>query len=513
MEDSEGILEKATLIRLWDDPPTLDPHLAVDAVSGTIIAEVFGGLVTINKDIEITPDLAETWNIGPDGRTYTFHLRRDGKFHDGKAVRAHDFKWSLERAADPVTQSAVAETYLGDIVGVREKLDGKDAEIEGVKVIDEYILEITVDAPKAYFVSKLTYPTAFVLDRENVGNDSEWFKTPNGTGPFKLAHYLRGDELVLTRNENYHLGPPKLAEVKFRLGGGDPLLMYLNDEIHILELGSLPTLDVVGPLVSDLHEAPPSFSVSYIGLNLDRPPFDDVKVRQALNYAIDRQRISDVLFAGALQLAKSILPPGFPGYNDGLSGYEFNPGKAIQLIRESKYGDSLENSPPIVLTVPGSVGSRLGPSLETILEMWSQNLGIDVEVQSTDWATYLGDLERGRFQMFGGLSWIADYPDPENFLDVLFHSGNPTNWTGYHNSQVDQLLEQARLEQDQNLRYGLYRRVEQKIVEDAPWILLWHSGVEYVLVKPYVHDYFLTPITVPVLRHVYMTQRRDDTEE
>ena len=208
-------------------------------------------------------DLAETWDVSPGGDIYTFRLRRDGRFHDGRPVTAHDFKWSLERAADPATQSPVADTYLGDIVGVRQRLKGEASEIEGVLVVDEHTPQITIDAPKAYFLSKLTYPTAFVLDRENVESSRRWFLSPNGTGPFKLARYLPGQVLELSRNETYHLGAPRLKGVRFLLGGGDPLSMYFNDEIHILELGATgpePILEPSHPLRGDLHLTPPRFT-------------------------------------------------------------------------------------------------------------------------------------------------------------------------------------------------------------------------------------------------------------
>ena len=231
------IVGAATLVRLWSDPPTLDPHLTADTTSSTIVVEVFGGLVTIDPELEIIPDLAERWDLTNGGRTYTFHLRRDGKFHDGSPFTAHDFKWYLERAANPLTGSPVVDTYLGDIVGVQEKLQGRATDIAGIQVIDEYTLGLTIDDPKAYFLSKLTYPTAFVLDRNNVEGNPAWLREPNGTGPFRLANYVPNAVLTLNRNENYHLGPPKLEEVRFILSGGDPLLMYANDEIHITEIG------------------------------------------------------------------------------------------------------------------------------------------------------------------------------------------------------------------------------------------------------------------------------------
>ena len=166
------------LVRLYVDPPTLDPHITTDATSAQIIVELFGGLVTIDTDLNIVADLAESWDISPDGLKYTFHLQPDAKFHNGKPVTADDVRWSLERAANPLTESPVADQYLGDIVGVKEKLNGDADTISGVRVVDEHTVEITIDAPKSYFLAKLTYPTAFVLDAENVEAKppKKWFR-------------------------------------------------------------------------------------------------------------------------------------------------------------------------------------------------------------------------------------------------------------------------------------------------------------------------------------------------
>ena len=502
-------IQGGEMVRLWADPPTLDPHLTTDATSATIIVEVFGGLVTIDPKLNIVGDLAESWDVSPDGMTYTFHLRRDAKFHNGKPVTAHDVKWSMERAANPLTAAPVVDEYLGDIVGVGKRLDGDSLEVEGVRVIDDHTVEITIDAPKTYFLAKLTYPTAFVLDRENVESSRRWFREPNGTGPFKFAEYVPGERFVLTRNENFHLGPPFLDEVEFILSGGSSMLMYQNDEIHLTGVGLADldrVLDPSDPLNPDLHRAPPSFSTSYIGLNVNEPPFDDPKVRQALNYAIDKETISSEILAGLVVPATGILPPGFPGYNPDQRGYEYDPDKALQLLQESKYGDDLENMPRIILTHAASFGSSVGLDLEVILEMWRQHLGIEVEIQQTEFATYLQDLIKRRFQIFQ-IGWIADYPDPENFLDMLFHSESNNNHTGFNNAEVDQLLEKARVEAQQDVRYDLYRQVEQLIMDQAPWVPLWYSGEQHVLIKPEIHDFFLTQLIIPKLRFVYMTEK------
>lgn len=494
------------LIRLGTDPPTLDPHLVSDAYAATIIVEVFGGLVTLDRDLKVVPDLAENWQVSPDGKTYTFTLRQDAKFHDGKPVTANDFKWSLERAADPGTQSPTVDTYLGDVVGVREKLRGESTEISGVKVIDDHTLEITIDAPKVYFLSKLTYHTACVLDRENVEASREWFKHPNGTGPFKLKEYVPGELLILESNANYHLGAPHLDSVRFLLAGGSSMVMYENDEIQITGVGLADldrVLDPSSPLNKELHTSPPGFEIGYIGLNVTLPPLDDVKVRQALSYAINKEEIAEKVLAGQLKPAYSILPPGFPAYNPDLEGLRYDPDKAKKLLAESKYGSDLTKLPRITLTVPGSLGSAIGEDLEAIMAMWRDTLGITVEVQQVEWATFLKDLHAYRLQMFS-VGWVADYPDPQDFLDLLFHSQSVNNEVRYSNPDVDRLLEAARTENNEATRFGLYQQAEEIIVNEAPWIPLWHSGEGYVLIKPEVKDYPLLPMIVPKYRYVYL---------
>ena len=317
------------LIQLGSDPPTLDPHKTTDNVSGFFVNEVYGGLVTLDLDLNVVPDLAESWEISQDGRTYTFFLRPDAKFHNGKPVTADDVKWSLERVADPETLSVVVDQYLADIVGVKDKLSGAASSVGGVRVIDKHTVAITIDEPKSYFLSKLTYPTGFVLDRENVEGSENWLREPNGTGPFRLAEYETGEILRLTRNENYHLGPPNLDEVEFILAGGQGMLMYESDEVHLTGVGRADlarVLDLNEPLNAEVVAAPPAFSVGYIGMNVSEPPFDDPKVRLALNYAIDKATIAEVVLEGLRIPAQGVIPPGFPSYNSDLRSYTYDPG-------------------------------------------------------------------------------------------------------------------------------------------------------------------------------------------
>lgn len=499
-----------TLVRLFADPPTLDPHLMGDVTSSVIGGEVFGGLVTLSLDYQPVLDLAETCSISEDGLVYTFVLRENAKFHDGKPVTAQDVKWSIERAADPDTLSHTAETYLGDIVGAKDKLEGLADEVSGVRVVDDRTIEFTIDAPKSYFLAKLTYPTAYVVDPEQVNDDGSWLDQPNGTGPFKLATYEIGELIVLERNENYHLGPPHIESVQMILSGGSAMIMYENDEIHLTGVGldDLPRLlDPNDALHPQLHRSPQDFDVFYIGLNVAEPPFDDANVRQALNYAIDLQSIAENVLDGRVSPATGVIPPGFPSYTENLRSYHFNPDLARELMQESKYADALASGdfPRITLTISGSFGAAIPTYLEVILEQWRQELGIEVEIQQTEWATFLQDVNDKKYQMFS-LGWIADYPDPQNFLDVLLHSESQSNHTNYGNPEVDRLLEEARTERDRGRRFELYNQIEQMILDDAPWVWTWFSGEGYALIKPEVSDYFLLQMSIPKYRYVYFNQ-------
>ncbi len=516
--------------RLWADPPTLDPHLTSDTTSAGIVVEIFSGLVVLNTDLQLVPDIAERWEISGDGLVYTFFIRPEAKFHDGKKVTANDFKWSLERAADPKTASPVADTYLNDIVGAEAYIDGQASEITGVQVIDDLTLQITIDAPKAYFLAKLTYPTAYVLDQENVeAGGRSWTDNPNGTGPFRLKEYKIGERLVLERNENYYRELAQLDTIFMNLAGGQSMAMYENDEIDITGVSLFDlerVLDPDEPLNKELVIAPPDFSISYIGFNTSMPPFDHTKFRQALNHAVDKELIAREVLSDLVVPAFGILPPGFPAFNGDLVGLRSNPELARRLISETPYADFLnnideksdqyesaqrflsespfagsDNTPRIVITVPGT-GGTIGLDLEVVIEMWRQTLGVEVEIQQVEWATYLQDLNKSKFQAFAGLGWEADYPDPQDFLDILFHTDSSINHGAYSNSEVDTILEAARIEQDPIRRTQRYQQVEELIVNDAAWVPLWYTGERQVLLKSYVEGYRITPMVVPKLKEI-----------
>ena len=488
---------------LGGDPPTLDPARAGDVESATYIVEIFSGLLTLNKELKVTPDIAKEWSISQDGKTYTFKLRDDAKFHDGKAVTAKDFKYSIERAADPKTESTSADTYLGDIIGVKDKLSGKAREVQGVKVVDDYTLQLEIDSPKSYFLSKLTYPTAFVLDGANVEGSRNWTDKPNGSGPFKLKEWKKGERIILERNANFYNGAPKLERVNYILSGGSPMAMYENGEIDITGVSIFDidrVMDPKEPLNNQLRITP-MMDIFYVGFNATVAPFDDVKVRQAFNHAVDKDKIIEVVLRNLYQRADGILPPEMPGYNPNVKGLKYDPTRAKELIAQSKYSDA-SKFPPIVMSIPGTFAAT-STLTEAISQMWEQNLGVKVQLQQVEWATYLEDLKQHKYQLYSDIGWIADYPDPQNFLDLLFHSGSLENNSLYSNAQVDKVLEQARLETKDEARLKLYQQAEQMIVDDAPWIPLWFTK-SYVLVKPYIKGYDVTPMIVPQLKDIYI---------
>ena len=493
---------------LWSDPPTLDPHLVTDGTSYGIVIEVFSGLVRLGRDTSnpFEPDLAESWTTSENNTVYEFKLRKGLKFSNGDPVTAQDFKWSFERAAHPDTASTVAEEFLGDIVGIQDIVDGKTTTASGIVVVDELTLRLTIDAPKAYFIAKLTYPTAFVLNRENVESlGRAWVDDPVSTGPFRLKEYRIGQRIRLARNDNYWGRLAYLDEVVFNLSGGVAMAMYENDEIDTTGVGLADLERVQDPteeINKDLVEVPPSFAVSYVGFNLNEPPFDDAAFRQALNHAVDKQLIADQVFSNLVKPAYGIIPPGFPGYSPEIKGLEFDPQLAKDLLAQSAYADA-STRPRIILTVPGTGGSP-GLTTEVVADMWRQNLDIEIEIQQVEWATYIQDLHRGRLQAWSGLSWQADYPDPQTFIDVLFRSDSAINYGGYSNPKVDDYVVQAQTEQDSVKRAAFYNDAEQLIVSDAAWLPLWWGVDSKALIKPWVKGYHFSSLTIPKFKDVWI---------
>jgi oligopeptide transport system substrate-binding protein len=491
------------VLNLWDTGPlTLDPAISADMSSHTYVMQIFSGLVRLDQQLNLVPNIAESWEESLDGKTYTFHLQQGVKFHSGKEVKATDFKYSWERACNPDTGSGTAATYLGDIIGAKDMLSGEAREISGVAAIGEYTLQVTIDAPKAYFLDKLAYPTAFVVDRANVESGGDWWREPNGTGPFRLKEWTPGQQIVLERSEIYYGEPAKLEQVVLSLLAADPMTLYETGQIDVVPV-YLDYIDEASDETNPFHlelAVTPELSLYYIGFNSAEPPFDDINVRRAFCYAVDKEHIVKVILRNMVSEADGILPPGMPGYNGALEGLDYNVKEAKELIAASKYGD-VSNLPPITLTVEG-YGNSIPAYLGAVIQEWQENLGVEVSVRQLETENFLYNLKQEKDEMFT-MGWIADYPDPHNFLDVLFYTGSEVNIGEYSNPTLDTLLDQAAIEQDETLRLTMYQQAEQLVVDDAPCLPLWH-GTNYILVKPYVKGYEFSAQGIPDLSKVYI---------
>ncbi len=466
--------------------------------------QVFNGLVTYNDKLEIMPELAADWDVNSDGTIYTFHLQPDAVFHNGKPVTAADVVYSWERAADPTTGSDTVMTYMSDIVGVKEKHDGNAETISGLKILDEHTLQVSIDAPKLYFLLKLTYPTANVVDRQNVESGEEWYRTPNGTGPYRLVRWDSMEKKVYQSFDDYYGTKPAIPNIIFTLYTGEGIRLYETGAIDITGIGSYNVqrvTDPSDPLNKELMTGV-DLCTSFVQFDVTQPPFDDVNVRQAFTMAFDREKYIKVVLNNAALPANGIYPPALPGYNLELKGLEYNPEKARQLLNESKYG-SAEGLPEITYT-DGGYGSYMNSDVAAMSQMWEQNLGVTITVQNLEPEKMLDEIASGNHGQIISSGWCADYPDPENFADVIFHTGKEMNYGNYSNPVLDTLLEQARVEPDVSKRIGMYQQAEQIIVDDAPAIFLTHS-ISYILVKPYVKGYILSPVsTFPGIRFLWM---------
>lgn len=464
---------------------------------------IFSGLVSLDTNLNIRPDLAETWEVSADGTVYTFHIHPDAKFHDGREVTAQDVAFSWERAASPELASDTVLTYMGDIVGIREKYFGEAESISGLKVIDGKTLQVTIDAPKPYFLMKLTFPTSYIVDENNVSIGEEWVRQPNGTGPYKLREWKSYEYIVYEANQDFYLGAPSIPYVVYKLYAGDDVRLFETGEVDMAGVGLYDVermLDPNEPLNRNLV-AGVDLCTNYVTFDVTQPPFDDVNVRKAFSMAFDRQRYIDVLYQGLVLPAVGLYPPGLPGFDYGLEGLPFDPGQARELLKQSKYGGP-EGLPEIVYTNSG-IGSYIGGNVAALADMWEQYLGVTIKVENLDYNFYYEQIFSGNHgQIFDG-GWCADYPDPENFADVLFHSGVPQNHGGYSNPELDALLEAARIESDVTTRIAMYQQAERILVDDAPALFLTHS-LSYQLVQPYVKGFVYTPIAISSERYMWL---------
>ena len=505
-----GIGHDRAFIMPLGEPNTMDPALARETTSHFFVSNVFSGLVRFNGYLSISSDLAASWSVewsvDNTGAVYTFKLREDITFHDGHPITADDFKYSIERASDPELHSDTAPLYLGDIVGVKEKLEGEADEVAGVEVVDERTLRITTYLPSITFLAKLTYPVSAVVDRravEELGEDWWMAENINGSGPYRLERWEPGYVVVLRRYESH----PRPANLEYLvspqqvLPGASPVDMYLGEAWDAVYVG-LRSLDFVRAhpeLSQQLHEFDQLTSY-FVEMDGTRPPFDDPKVRRAFAMSVDRQRLIEETLEGNATFANGLLPHGMPGFNESLRGIPYDPEMARQLLSESRYADDL---PEIIFTAVDYNGE---PSslVQFMVDSWRENLGVEVTIGLVDGDSYFYDLENVGEHLYT-YGWVADYPDPENFLDLLLHS--EAHDARYINKEFDLLVEQARAEGDREVRLAYYREAEQLLMDDAGIIPLYHVQ-DFILVRPHVEGFRMLPVGQPDLTGIKLNPIR-----
>ena len=487
-----GIARDRAFTMPLGEPATLDPAIVRDTTTRLYVSGLFSGLVRFAPDLSVGPDLAERWEVDAAGVVYTFTLRDGITFHDGQPITAEDFKYSIERVTEPELHSATAPLYLGDIVGVREKLAGEATEVSGFEVLDERTIRITIDSPKEYFLAKLSYPTGAVVDRRQVeALGAEWWKSEeiNGSGPYKLLRWDPDDVIILQRFDDYHT-PVELEYLispMVVLPGAGGLDMYLTNAWDGLYV-SLRSLDVVraDPVLSSELREYNQLTSYFIVLDGTQPPFDDPKVRRAFAMALDREKLIEDVYEGTVQLANGLLPPGIPGYSESLLGIPFDPDMARQLLAESKYADDF---PEVFYTTLDLDGEPPG-SVQFMIDAWKAELGIEVQAALHDREDYYYQLEEIGQHLYT-YGWVADYPDPENFLDLLLHS--EAHDSRFVNPKFDSLVEAARVELDREARLELFREAEQLLMDDAGIIPIFHVK-DFVLVRPHVNSFSISPV-------------------
>ncbi len=489
----EGRLPRTLYLQLSSNPTTLDPALITDVMGGGIAAKLFNGLVRFNEHLDIVSDLARSWKISADQRTYTFHLRRDVFFSNGRTITARDVRYSFERVLTPGTKAPLT-WVLDRIEGAKEFLAGRSNAVSGIKVLNDHTIELRLERPFGPFLSLLAMTTAYVVPEEEVRRLGQDFGThPVGSGPYELREWKHGQYLLLASRDDYFDGKPKLNGIYYRIIP-ENLTAVMEFETGRLDVLLIPSSEyrryTTDPLWRDRVQGSPGLNSYYLGLNCTRPPFDDVRVRRAMNMAIDRQHMLNTVFEKRGVLASGPIPPAL--WKDGVlpmraSTYPYDPGKARELIKAAG-----ADGATIRIYIPAD------PEVLDFVEViqgYLKKAGLEARITQLDWSAFKHAVNQGEPDAFW-LSWWADYPDPENFLFPLFYSGSvgpAGNRTRCLDAELDRLIVQSQQTTNERERYRLYRRAEERVVSDAPWVFMWHRA-DYYVVQPWVKDFRIYPI-------------------
>lgn len=409
---------------------------------------------------------------------------------------------------------AAAAARLDDAVAA---LDSWDFLARGLQAPDDRTLVIRLEKPFAPFLSVLAMVNAAVVPKEKVEELGDEFAFhPIGTGPFRFVSWDHDVKIVLEANDDYFAGRPYLDGIEYRVIP-DPVTRLTEFEVGNLEsVNQVPDekyedIKSRGPEFDGVLEEKPILHVFYLGMNPNKPPFDDVRVRRAFNHAVDKRAILDKIRKGRGKIAVGPLPPGIPGYDPDLEGYGYDPARARQLLAEAGY-DPPSKLGTVEFWFNTSTGSDVNAKIAEVFQENLKVIGVDLNLNSVDWATYLDKVNRCEPPIMR-LAWVGDYPDADNFLYVLFHSSTigQANAACYSNPEIDRLLEQARELHDQPERLRIYRQAQRQVVEDAPWIPIFHQ-TEPFLRKKYVRDAVLTGRGADAIRYkrVWLDRSRMD---
>jgi ABC-type transport system substrate-binding protein len=496
---SGNAAEKIFHFPLSENPPTLDPVEIQDVTSDGVARKIFNGLVRFDHEMKVAPDLAEAvpeWNAADN--SFTFKLRKGVKFHNGREMKAADVKYSWERLLDPDISQRTQ--ILEPVVGAKEKLDHKAKDTPGIQAVDDYTIKVTLTGPSPTFLLEIGMVNASIVPREAVEeaakDGGKFSRKPVGTGPFKLVEWKENEKIVLTRHAEYFGGTPKLNGVVFEVipEPQNRVDLFLRGEFEVCDIpfGKVKKLRESNP---DCISENPTFRTNYLGMAMHKVEGDktvdanplgtNLKLRQAINLAVNRKYICNVILEGRGRPALSILPVGMMAHDDALVGSTYDQAKAKALLAEAGFPNG-EGLPQLTMLYKNDPDIR---KIVIAIQRDLQLIGLKIDLQALDWATFLDRVAKNPPDLFY-LGWVADYNDPSNFLYYLFHTkqwGAAGNETRYSNKEVDALLDEAGKIMDQEKRKELYQKAEKIIVAELPWALM-DNRINVILVQPYVKN-------------------------
>jgi len=480
--------------RLATDPPTLDPALSTDTTSAAVILKIHDGLVQFDPiTLEVIPAIAKSWKISEDGLHYTFFLRPDVTFHNGRLLTAQDVKYSFQRTLDPKTQSG--RTFVLDpIEGSDDFMSRAASEVTGIKILDDLTIRLTLTKPFAPFLAQLCMEAASIVPKEACENSSVTLSSKSvGCGPFKFVSWKHDVEIILEKNTDYYASKPGIDILKYRIIQSVPTAFeeYKANGLDLLDQIPTGQIQVIRKKYPDDLKIWPYLSIYYIGLNQSKPPFkDNVSLRQAMNYAIDRSKICQAIKEGLAYPVAGVLPPGIPGHDDKLEGYPYDPERAKELLAKAGYPEG-KGLPEITLWHNRDPRHRL---VGQCIQYYLGNIGVKIRLKNVEWAAYIEAVDEAEPLMFR-MGWVADYPDADNFLYTLLNSsqfGSAGNYSRFSNSEFDTLTLKAKTISDPEERISLYRAAEKIAVQQAPWIFIYYER-ELAMIKPVWKNVCLTP--------------------